>query len=58
MLAHFLREHRTEWMDYELNFNYKASLCQNTQTAGFHGSFRQVSLPLTQSADQDEVGTS
>lgn len=54
MLARFLREHRTEWMDYELNFNYKASYCQNTQTAGLHGSFRQVSLPLTQSADQDE----
>eukprot|EP01018_Ginkgo_biloba_P031257 Gb_18240 [translate_table: standard] len=54
MLAHFLREHRTEWTDCDFDFNCKTPIREIAQTAGLRRSFRQVYLPLTHSSDQDE----
>lgn len=56
MLIQFLREHRSEWADCDIDADAAAAFRSSTRNS--NGCHAQLPLPLTHSGEQDEVNIS
>jgi homeobox-leucine zipper protein len=56
MLIQFLREHRSEWADCDIDADAAAAFRSSTRNS--NGCHSQLPLPLTHSGEQDEVNIS
>jgi homeobox-leucine zipper protein len=54
LLIQFLREHRSEWADCDIDAHAAAAAFHNTTHSDTTGHYR-LSLPLAKSSEQEEV---